>query len=80
MENELHHSKDPMIVLLKHLAMRHEDKHINSNEQVRAWMDRQQHIQQVMINGHPKTNMDLPRTSSKHSIRILQIPDLVKFH
>ena len=42
-------------------------------------MDRKQLIQQGMINGHPKTNMDLPRASSKHSIRSRQIPDLVEF-
>ena len=42
-------------------------------------MDRQKHGQQDMIIGHSKTSMDLTRASSKHSIRIRQIPDLAVF-
>ena len=36
MEIGLHHSKDHMIVILKHKDMWHEDKHINHNEQVKS--------------------------------------------
>ena len=35
MESGLHHNKDHMIVLLKHIYMWHEDKHTNSDEQVK---------------------------------------------
>ena len=42
-------------------------------------MDRQKHGQQGMIIIHSKTSMELSGASSKHSIRLKQIPDLALF-